>query len=241
MWSIDDLVAIAAAALESAAADLDAEQSVYGLDARAELALHPTICDAFRDAEYMVHREQPYPGEVVAGRKRTARDRCDLVLTPAGVPLRDPVAEATTIAEAQGTLFAAAAEAEAAEGDFEGATSEEAFWLEIKTVGQYTFTTGVPGPNRAYSSELTAHLATDLAKIANEPRIMHGGLLLVLFTADEAVARHDLNIAVTRCLDRGISLRMPAAAGFAMTDRIGNAWCHVALIPTRGGLDTPGA
>ena len=65
---------------------------------------------------------------------RSEGKRCDLVLTPDGLPLRDP--------ELDGTLFA----------EQDAVDPAGAYWLEIKTVAQYE----IGGPFKRYSAELLA-------------------------------------------------------------------------------------
>lgn len=105
--------------------------------------------------------------------------------------------------------------------------------MEVKVVGQFCYTAGVPGPNRTYASELLRLPAGDIAKLAREPRVVHGGVLLVLFTADRRTADHDLNVFAHRCLDRALEVRSPAVERFGIADRIGNGVCTVALVPVR--------
>lgn len=141
--------------------------------------------------------------------------------------LLDPVLERIETDKAAGTLFASAAEVRTSTGRVD---PKEAFWLEVKVVGQFTYTQGIPGPNRAYASELTRSLTVDLAKMGRDGALEWAGLLLVLFTADEETAEHDLTVAMHRSLDRGVLLRAPAVERFAVPDRIGNRVCTVAVI-----------
>src|SRR5436305_545559 len=69
----------------AAEADLRLEQAVYGLDARDEKQLQTLLADGLR-GHYEVAREVHYPSS--SGRKLTHRQRCDLVLSPRGRPLK---------------------------------------------------------------------------------------------------------------------------------------------------------
>lgn len=231
MWSASMILSIAADALKEGAAALDAEQAPKGLEARSEVQLHPLLAAAFRRAGLGVACEQPYPGEwrrPGQGPKASERERCDLVLTPEGSgPLLDPLGEARRAEAERATLFAGRL------AEPGGTEPEEAFWLEVKTVAQYAYVEGVPGPNRAWGSLLT-QAGRDLAKLGREERVMHGGVLLVLFTADPATAEHDLEMFCHRALDRGCRLSSPVWESFAIADRVGNAWCTVALTPVAG-------
>jgi hypothetical protein len=230
VWNTRDLVRIARDGLQAVSDMGTREQAVYGIDALAEVDLHPFLSRAFRDAGFGVQREWPYPGEAGKRPKHQARNRCDLVLTPGpDQPLLDPVQLLREEDASIGTLFAPTVAKEVASRP--GVRPEEAFWLEVKVVGQYCFTQGVPGPNQAWASELTGSLATDLKKLAADGSLAWAGLLLVLFTADDQTADHDLNLALHRSLDKGLTFRAPIIERFAMLDRIGNASCTLALVP----------
>ncbi|MEX0653033.1 MAG: hypothetical protein WD534_14475 [Phycisphaeraceae bacterium] len=211
-WSLADIADAVTDALRRRAQADDAEQAVYGFDTLDELRLHPLIRDALVKHGYGAWPEQRYPGGWNK-RKKSEGKRCDLVLTHDNRPLRD--------LDVRDTLFDALDEAE---------DPEAAYWLEIKTVAQFETT----GPFRRYASELLAPVTDDVKKLAGDEVIRHAGLLLVLFTADKAVAEHDLVAWHTRCLDRAYPVSSPTIRGFDITDRIGNQWCAVALFGVRG-------
>lgn len=211
LWSAAEVADAVTAGLRRRAEADDAEQAVYGVDARAELELHPLIHDALRTEGYGVWPEQRYPGHW-HNRKRSEGTRCDVVLTHRGLPLRDP--------EVRGTLF---------DGQ-PAADPDQAYWLEIKTVAQFE----TSGPFPRYSAELLAPVAKDIRKVWSDGVIRHGGLLLVLFTATQEVAEHDLSAWHTRCVDKGYPIAAAAVRGFSITERIGNAWCAVAVFGARG-------
>ena len=232
MWRPDLIADAAAAALERHACELELAQSVRGLDALAELAFHPLLAAGFRDTGWQVLSEWPYPGEVSRRPRHAERERCDLVLTDAGLTLTDPVAALRERDTIEGTLFAAAADLAAPAP--QTCPPEDAFWLEVKLAAQFCFTSGVPGPNRTYSSDLLRLPAADIAKLARESAIRHGGVLIILFTADRPTADHDLGVLMHRLIDRAHPVQSPSLARFAITDRIGNSLCTIALIPVRG-------
>jgi hypothetical protein len=235
MWRDDELLELAARALGEHAASLDAEQSVRGIDALDEVDLHPILARGFSGAGLGVLREVPYSGPRGARPRTAERERCDLVLLPHGATrLRDPVATLREADALRGTLFEGlSVPANAAE-----APPEDACWIEVKTVGQFECVEGVPGPNRSYASGLVRGMTTDLRKLARDPRITMGALLLVLFTADKAVGEHDLHLALHKAIDANAPVRTVRRASFAITERIGNAWCDVCWIEAaRAGAD----
>jgi len=210
-WSTADIADAVAAGLAARAAEDDAAQAVYGFDARDELGLHPLLHEALRVAGYGVHVEQRYPGHWHK-RKKSEGLRCDVVLTPDGRPLAEP--------EQDRTLFAPP----------DAAPPESAYWLEVKTVAQFES----EGAFSRYSAELLSVVADDVKKVWQDAVIKHGGLLLVLFTAEQRIAEHDLAAWHARCMERGYPVGPPAVRGFAINDRIGNAWCAVAVYGVRG-------
>lgn len=210
-WSTADIADAVEAGLRQRARADDLEQAVYGFDALDELGLHPLIHHALRNAGFGVWPEQRYPGHWHK-QKRSEGLRCDVVLTAGGRPLREP--------EVKGTLFDTP----------DAQDPEAAYWLEIKTVAQFE----TAGAFQRYTSELLSPVAADVKKIWNDSVIRHGGLLLVLFTQDQQTAEHDLIAWHQRCLERGYPVGPPALRGFAVTDRIGNAWCALGVFGVRG-------
>jgi hypothetical protein len=251
MFCPEVLVWAAADAIRKEADRLALEQSPHGVDALPELGLHPVLGAGFAAAGFGVVAEQPYPGwcemPQEGGKKRPSRpqrrdrQRCDLVLLAGpGSVLVDPVSKRMAAEreamERAGTLFAGAEEREeVAQGCEDGGSSaapEDAYWLEVKVVGQWCYTHGVPGPNRTYASEMVA-VAADLLKLSADPYIRRGGLLLVVFAADRETAEHDVEVVVGRAR-KSLTGTVQRAEGFAISDRIGNAWCQVALLTATG-------
>jgi hypothetical protein len=212
-WSPADICEAIAAGLRRRARQDDQEQVVYGFDSFAELKLHPIVHQALRDAGYGVFPEQRYPGDWI-NPKQSEGFRCDVVITQdaTGPGLRDP--------RLKGTLFDV----------LEAVDPEAAYWLEVKTVSQHTS----DGPFRGYSKELLSPVADDVKKLWADGLIFHSGLLLILFTESREVAEHDLRAWFDRCLKRGYPVASPAARGFEIVNRIGNAWCEVAVFGVRG-------
>jgi hypothetical protein len=235
MWRPDQIADIAGGALASHAAELELEQAVHGIDSLQEVEFHPVLAAAFAGAGMGAFREWPFPGEVSRRPKHSERERCDLVLTEGPGVLVDPLAEAKEREALEGTLFedVGCGMSDLGCGASRRWTPEEALWLEVKLVGQFCYSAGVPGANRTYSSELVRLPQGDIAKLARERAIRHAGLLLILFTADEATAEHDLGVFMHRCLDRELPVGSPSTSRFGVQDRIGNRVCTVALVPVR--------
>src|SRR5277367_4666307 len=109
-WDFVDLVERMRQLLEAAENELRLEQAVYGLDVRDERALQSLLAERLK-SHYEIAREVHYPSTV--GKKLTHRQRCDMVVTPLGRPLR--------LDSAPPTLF----------DPTNAAPPEEALWLEV--------------------------------------------------------------------------------------------------------------
>jgi hypothetical protein len=207
-WSIAEIADAIESALADAARRNDREQSVRGLDALDELSVHPLLAGGLSAAGYGVFGEQHYP--TVGRRQRDSEgERCDLVLTPGGRDLNDPSREPT--------LF-----------DPPGAVAlDEAFWLEVKVVCQFT----PEGPNQRYASQLLSTVREDVTKLSRNRGIRHSALLIILFAEDRSTAEHDLAAWLDRCLGRGLPVGSPSLRTLRITDRLGNGVCTVALYP----------
>lgn len=228
-----------ARALAQADADLAAEQAIKGLDALSEVALHPLIGRGLAHAGWGVHHEVLYPGdagESATNRARdTGRDRCDIVLTPSPEDhLLDPVHADRRVRNAEGTLFAELAHDMEAQASHNAVPPAEALWLEIKAVAQYAYRDGVPGPNRAYASEMVNGPAADVCKLMGDGVIERAAAVLVLFAESESIARHDIAQTAHHLLDMGLPIGVPEVSGVPIIERAGNAHAAVAIFPLRG-------
>jgi hypothetical protein len=189
-------------------ADLRLEQAVYGLDAKDEKAIQSLLADGLK-IYFEVAREVHYPSS--HGNKLTHRQRCDLVLTGHGHPLR---LDATPP-----TLFDPPNQAQPADG----------LWLEVKVAYQFR-----EGGQRhgGYGPQFRQAVVADLRKMEAESQIRHAGLLLVVFNESEDVLVKDLE------LFEDVLIRKEVLAGFrqvrstAILDRIGHRVCTIALWPT---------
>lgn len=207
-WSWHALADALHAGLTDAAAEVELEQAVRGLDARSELELHPVLHAALRAGGYGVHPEQRFPRE--RGKKRRSEGvRCDMVLTPAGVALAPE--------ESQLGLFAPR----------ETMAISDALWIEVKAVAQFKELR----PNRAYAAALQRPVWKDVEKLASDPQILHAAVLLILFTADEVTAEHDLGVWAGRASLLGLPLWPRVQRSLPIGDRLGNKRCTLALFP----------
>jgi hypothetical protein len=208
--SVADIADAVSSGLKRCCDELDVEQAVYGLDSLDEIQLHPYLERSLREGGFGVHREQRYPAHR-RQRALSAGDRCDFVLTPA--PGNRPLIHE----ESRGTLF----------DDPNAIALDEAFWLEVKVVSQFT----PDGPNAGYSSQLLSSVRQDVTKLARDEGIFHAALLIVLFVREHLVADHDLRIWQDKCLERGLPIGAPACRNIPITDRHGHAACAVAVYP----------
>lgn len=210
-WSLAEIAdALAMGLAQQSEADRRA-QAVRGLDSLSELRMHAVMESILQSAGFGVHREQRYP--VARGRRRRSEgERCDFVLTPPGRPLAEE--------EAATTLFAPPQSIEPA----------HAMWLEVKVVAQFT----EEGANVAYASALQHPVRRDVVKLAREEQIRHAAVLLVLFTADQRTAIHDLGVWQTRCAERSLPVQAPYLRHVDIVDRLGNGCCTIALFRIKG-------
>lgn len=207
-WHVADFADAIASGIDAQVA-LDREaQAVSGVDALDEVSLHPILASSLSAGGFGVHREQRYPSERHK-RNRAEGRRCDLVLTPDGRPIQDPQAAATLFDEPNAVPL------------------EDAFWLEVKTVAQFT----PEGPNPSWSGELLGTVRSDVSKLARDTEILHAGLLIVLWTASPEIANNDLGVWQDRCLDRGLPIGAPSERILPLQDRLGNACCVLRVYP----------
>jgi hypothetical protein len=207
-WSYEDLADALASGLARASAELELEQAVHGLDVRSELELHPLLHAGLRAAGYGVHPEQRFPRERGL-RRRSEGTRCDLVVTPEGLPLVDDAAQLGLFAPTQAMALA------------------DAMWIEVKAVAQFR----ALAPNMAYAQALQRPVWRDVEKLASDPQIAHAAVLLIVFTADAVVAEHDLGVWAARASQRGLPLWPRVQRTLAIGDRVGHRCCTLALLP----------
>lgn len=192
----------------AAEAELRLEQAVYGLDVRDERQLQTLLAERLK-AHYEAAREVHYPSTV--GKKLSHRQRCDMVLTPGGRPLR--------LDSAPPTLFDSP----------DLAAPEQALWLEVKVA--YQFREG-GARHGGYGGQWRNAVVDDLRKMEADPRILEAGLALIVFNESAAVLEKDLE------LFEDVLARKEVLAGFRQVrsveilERIGHRLCTVAVWPT---------
>lgn len=208
-WHFDEVADALGRVLARAERELRLEQAVYGLDAMKETRLQSLMADGLKsDGFCEVARETYYPSAL--GRKRSSRQRCDLVLTPRGRPLLDSEAI---------DLFTAP----------NACPPTEALWLEVKCAYQFQEGGRAHG---GYGDQWRNATVKDLQKMEAEPLIRDAGLALIVFTAGRAVIEKDLE------LFEDVLARKEVLAGFRQVrtldilERNAHTAATVALWPT---------
>jgi hypothetical protein len=195
-------------ALERAEAELRLEQAVYGLDAKDERTLHALLETKLAE-RYAVAREVHYPSSV--GKKLTHRKRCDLVLTPPGLPLR--------LDSKPPTLF----------DPPNFAPPEEGLWLEVKCA--YQFREGGVR-HTGYGAQWRGGVVEDLRKMEAEPRIHEAGMVLIVFTESADVVTKDLDLFETVLAQKEVLAGFKQVRSVPIWERNGHGLCTVAIWPT---------
>ncbi len=207
-WDFLELADRLHGVLYRAEQDLRLEQAVYGLDVRSEIQIQDLLAEGLA-GQFEVAREVHYPSSL--GKKLSHRQRCDLVLTEKGRPLK--------IDSAPSTLF----------DPPNLAGPEEGLWLEVKVAYQFK-----EGGERhgGYGQQWRNAVVEDLKKMEAEPLIHQAGLCLLVFTQSREILEKDIE------LFEDILARKEVLAGFRkvrdidILDRIGHQVCTVALWPT---------
>lgn len=207
LWDFSSVADRLLEALEAAEAELRLEQAVHGLDTRDELQLQTLLAERLA-RRYEVAREVHYPSTV--GRKLTHRQRCDLVLSPSGWPLRldrsplglfDPV----NVCEAK-----------------------DALWLEVKIA--YQFREGGVR-HSGYGAQWRGAVVEDLRKMEADPLIRHAGLLLIVFNESSTILEKDLDLFETVLAQKEVLAGFRQVRSAKIIDRIGHEICTAALWP----------
>ena len=207
-WDFSTLADHLGQVLTGAEADLRLEQAVYGLDAKDELTLHAMLADRLR-AFYDVAREVHYPSTV--GRKLTHRQRCDLVLSPKGRPLR--------LDSTLPTLFDAANQCEPA----------DALWLEVKVA--YQFREG-GARHGGYGAQWRTGVVEDLRKMDADEKIHEAGLVLIVFNESGEILEKDLQLFEDVLAQKEVLAGFRHVRSVPILERMGHRLCTAAVWPT---------
>jgi hypothetical protein len=207
-WDFATLADQLGVVVDQVEAELRLEQAVYGLDARTELQLQEMLATGLAK-HYEVAREVHYPSS--RGKKLSHRQRCDLVLTPKGRPLK--------IDSAPVTLFDAP----------DLATPEEGLWLEVKIADQFR-----EGGLRhgGYGAQWRNAVVEDLRKMEADPLIHEAGLCLVVFNQSREILEKDVELFETILTQKEVLAGFRKVRSTKILDRIGHTICTVALWPT---------
>ena len=207
-WDFRAIADRLGAAVRAAEDDLRLEQAVYGLDARDERTLQSLLAERL-GPHYEVAREVHYPS--TRGRKLTHRTRCDLVLSPKGLPLRLDVGPPS--------LFDPPAQCDPC----------DALWLEVKVA--YQFREGGVR-HGGYGAQWRQHVVDDLRKMEADPLVHEAGLVLVVFNESQDILDKDLE------LFEDVLARKEVLAGFRQVrsvpilERNGHRLATIAVWPT---------
>jgi hypothetical protein len=207
-WDFATLADHLGGVIQHSESDLRLEQAVYGLDTRSEVEIHRLLGEGLLP-HYEVAREVHYPS--TRGRKLTHRQRCDLVLTPKGRPLK--------LDHAPETLFDPPNQAQ----------PEEALWLEVKVA--YQFREG-GARHGGYGQQWRNAVVDDLRKMESEPLIKHAGLCLVVFNESHDILNKDLENFELILAQKEVLAGFRHVRSIPITERIGHQLCTIAVWPT---------
>ncbi|MDF1808851.1 MAG: hypothetical protein P1U42_04065 [Phycisphaerales bacterium] len=232
MWNSLEITQLCAIQLKELEAEINSQSTYRGLDSYSEVQLHPFIHQAFTTTHFGALREICYPSASVENPTNTQRQRCDIVLTPnLKQSIFDPIDEQRTRQKAAGTLFESSALLDSPpQGTI---PPEDAYWLEIKSIAQFSYVDGVPNPNSSYSSEMLNGPRTDVIKLASDPLIRHAGVLIVHFAEDQSTGIHDISAAVDHMIGLELPVSIPEFETIPIKNHAGNEYCTLGLIPVR--------
>jgi hypothetical protein len=207
-WDFATLADRLEAVLRQAEADLRLEQAVYGLDARSEVEIQDVLGRGLA-GYYEVAREVHYPSS--RGKKLSHRQRCDLVLTEKGRPLK--------LDSAPVTLFDAP----------DQASPEEGLWLEVKVAYQF----GEGGRRHGgYGAQWRNAVVDDLKKMEAEPLVHEAGLCLIVFNESREILDKDIELFETVLAQKEVLAGFRKVRTVEIWERIGHRVCTVAVWPT---------
>jgi hypothetical protein len=207
-WDFSTLADRLGEVIRKRESDLRLEQSVYGLDVKSEVEIQRLLGEGLT-THYEVAREVHYPS--TRGKKLTHRQRCDLVLTPRGRPLK--------LDWSPETLF----------DPPNLAQPDEGLWLEVKVAYQFR-----EGGIRhgGYGQQWRNAIVEDLRKMEVEPHIKHAGLCLVVFNESRDILNKDLEYFELVLVQKEVLAGFRQVRSVEIIERIGHRVCTVALWPT---------
>jgi hypothetical protein len=207
-WDFSTVADHLGQAVADVEADIRLEQAVYGLDAKDERTIQSILAERLA-AHYAVRREVHYPSTF--GRKLTHRQRCDLVLSPRGRPLK--------LDSAPPSLF----------DPVDLCDPADALWLEVKIAYQFR-----EGGRRhgGYGNQWRSAVVDDLRKMEAEPRIHEAGLVLVVFNESREVLDKDLDLFERVLMQKEVLAGYRHVRSVDIWERIGHRLATVALWPT---------
>jgi hypothetical protein len=194
--------------ISDAEEQLRLEQAVYGLDSKEETAIQGLLAEGLKNY-YEVAREAHYPS--TAGKKLSHRQRCDLVLSQKGKPLR--------LDSKPATLFDPPDPCEA----------KDALWLEVKVA--YQFKEG-GARHGGYGQQWRHAVIEDLRKMEAEGSIREAGLVLVVFNESKEILEKDLELFEMILAQQEVLAGFRQVRSVGIWDRIGHRLCTVAVWPT---------
>ena len=184
------------------------EQAVYGLDSKDERQLQELLAAGLAKW-YAVAREAHYPQG--RGKKLSHRQRCDLVVSPKGKPLR--------LDSAPPSLF----------DPIEQCEPKDALWLEVKIAYQFR-----EGGIRhgGYGAQWRTNVVDDLRKMEADPGIREAGLVLIVFNESEAILSKDLELFETELAKKEVLAGFRQVRTVNILERMGHRHATVAVWPT---------
>ena len=194
--------------VREAEAELRLEQAVYGLDAKSEVELQNILAGGL-SRYFEVAREVHYPS--TRGKKLSHRQRCDLVLTRKGRPLK--------LDSAPATLFDSP--------DMAG--PEEGLWLEVKVA--YQFREG-GARHGGYGAQWRTGVVEDLRKMDAEEKIHEAGLVLIVFNESSEILEKDLQLFEDVLAQKEVLAGFRHVRSVPILERMGHRLCTAAVWPT---------
>jgi len=210
-WDLHELAGRLGQTLQDAENAYRIEQAVFGLDALDDLELHQLFVRGLSPT-CSAQREVSTPA--TSAKRRNLRVRADLVLTPAGRPLRT---------SDEPDLFTPA----------DACPPEEALWLNLRVIRQFP---PLSNPTSTHGAAFRAALAVDHSKLIADARITDSALAVVVFSDTQEtlggfVQAIDADLALAGLTPADSAARRHVRS-VSITDRLGHRLASVALWST---------